>query len=190
VIRLHKPALLLASAGMLLLLAGCGQNFNGSGASQPGLGGTPGTAQLVKTGTVSTSVSPQPSQTAPGQLTGKVTLQIVTMPGRASDAVVFTLKNQTSQEILFSDHLSECTVLVLQVQSPANSGLWEAVAPCKLMTPTRLLTLGAGKSLTITLAPPGGQWTPGLYRALLNYAPSGADHTLRAIFSPSFQAGS
>jgi hypothetical protein len=179
---------------MLLFLAACGQNFSGSSASQPGLTGTSGTAQLVKTGVVPTKVPlhPSPTPTAPAQLTGKVTLQIDTIPHNASASMVLTLNNQTNQQILFSDHLTECTVLVLQVQPqpPTSSGIWQAVAPCKLMTATRLHSLANGKILTITLIPPGGQWTPGLYQALLSYIPGGTDHKLQTVFSPSFQVGS
>ncbi|HEY6540271.1 MAG TPA: hypothetical protein VIZ18_05005 [Ktedonobacteraceae bacterium] len=192
--RLYKVRMVIAGAGMLLLLAACGQNFSGSGssASQPGLAGTPGTAQLVKTGIVPTRVPlhPSPTPTAPAQLTGKVTVQLATIPQQVSDSMVLTINNQTNQQILFSDHLTECTVLLLQVQSPASSGTWQAVAPCKLMIATRLHALEAGKTLSITLTPPGSQWIPGLYRALLSYVPSGADHTLRTVFSPSFQVGS
>lgn len=193
-IRLNRSTLLLASAGMLLLLAACGQNFNGSSSStsQPGLTGTSGTAQLVKTGIVPTRVPshPSPISTAPTQLTGKVTVQLATIPQQVTDSMMFIIDNQTNQQILFSDHLSECTVLLLQVQAPASSGTWQAVAPCKLMTATRLHTLEAGKTLTITLKPPASQWTPGLYRALLSYIPAGAGHTLRTVFSSSFQVGS
>lgn len=192
-IRFYRPTLLLASAGMLLLLAACGQNFSGSGngSSQPGLSGTPGTAQVVKTGIIPTGVPlhPSPTPTAPTQLTGKVTVQLARVPQQVGDSMVFTINNQTNQQILFSDHLTACTVLLLQVESP-GSGTWQAVALCKLMTVTRLHTLEAGKTLSITLTPPGSQWTPGLYRALLSYAPSGADRTLRTVFSPSFQVGS
>ena len=193
-IRLNRPTLLLASAGMLLLLAACGQNFSGnsSSASQPGLTGTPGTAQLVKTGIVPTRVPlhPSPTPTAPGQLTGKVTVQLTSILQQVSDRMVLTIDNQSNQQIRFSDHLTECTVLLLQVQSPASGGTWQTVAPCKLMIATRLHTLEAGKTLTITLTPPGSQWTPGLYRALLSYIPDGADHTPRTVFSSSFQVGS
>ncbi len=177
---------------MLLLVAACGQNFSGSSGSQPGLTGTPGTAQPVKTGIVPTRdpLHPSPTPTGPAQLTDKVTVQLVTIPQQISDSMVLTIDNQTNQQIFFSDHLSECTVLLLQVQSPTNSGTWQAVAPCKLMIATRLHMLAAGKTLTITLTAPGGQWTSGLYRALLSYVPSGADHTPRTVFSPSFQVGS
>ncbi|HKV57461.1 MAG TPA: hypothetical protein VJO32_04245 [Ktedonobacteraceae bacterium] len=193
-VRLYRMTIAIASAGMLLLLAGCGQNSTGNNASPPVLSGTPGTAQLVKTGIVPTNVPPHssPTPTAPAQLSGKVALQLTTVPQNAGASVVLTLKNATNQTIRFSDHLTECTVVLLQVQPPsaASSGTWLAVAPCKLMTATRLHELEAGKSLTITLIAPGGQWTPGLYRALLSYVPSGADHTPQTVFSPSFQVGS
>ena len=101
--------------------------------------------------------------------------------------MVFTINNQTNQEIVFSDHLSECTVLLLQVQSPANSGLWQPVAPCKLMTVTRLHSLKAGQTLTVTLKAPGNQWPTGLYRALLTYAITGANQKLQAVYSPTIQ---
>jgi hypothetical protein len=192
--RLYRLTILIISAGMLLFLAACGQNSTGSSASQPGLTGTSGTAQLVKTGIVPTVIPlhSSPTPNAPAQLTGKVILQIDMIPQHASNSMVLTLNNQTNQEILFSDHLTECTVLLLQVQpqSPASSGTWQAVAPCKLMILTRLHSLTSGKTLTITLIPPGGQWAPGLYHALLSYLPGGADHKLQTVFSPSFQVGS
>ncbi len=191
--RLYRLTILIISVGMLLFLAACGQNSTGSSVSQPGLTGTSGTAQLVKTGIVPTKVPlhPSPTPTAPAQLTGKVTLQIDTIPQQASASMVLTLNNQTNQEILFSDHLTECTVLLLQVQaqSPASSGSWQAVAPCKLMIVTRLHSLANGKSLTVTLIPPGGQWTPGQYRALLSYFSSTINQKLQTVFSPSFQVG-
>lgn len=180
---------------MLLLLAACGQNFGGSGSSssQPGLSGTSGTAQLVKTGIVPTRVSlhPSPTPTAPTQLAGKVTLQIDTVPQRTSDSMVFTLNNQTNQKILFPDHLTDCTVLLLQVQpqSSINSGIWQPVALCKLMIVTRLHSLTSGQTLTVTLKVPGNQWAAGLYRALLTYSITGANQKLQTVFSPTFQVG-
>ncbi len=193
-VRLHRLTILIASAGMLLLLASCGQNSSGSSASQPGLTGTSGTAQQVKTGIVPTKVPihPSPTSTAPTSLAGKVTLQIETAPQHASDSIALALNNQTNQVIHFSDHLTECTVILLQLQpqSPTSSGTWQAVAPCRLEIVTRLHTLASGKTLVITLIPPGGQWTSGLYRALLTYFTTGADHRLQTVFSPSFQIGS
>ena len=195
-VRLHRMTIVVASAGMLLLLASCGQTSAGSAgnASQPGLSGTPGTAQLVKTGIVPTKVPLHPSATPtpPTQLNGNVTLQITSVPHNASESIGLTLNNATNSTILFSDHLTECTVVLLQVQtqSAATGGTWQAVAPCKLMIATRLHELAAGKSLSITLTAPGGQWASGLYRALLSYVPSGADHKLQTVFSSSFSVGS
>ena len=195
-IRLHRlTPLLLAGAAILLLMAACGQNFSGSSnsASQPGQAGTPGTAQLVKTGIVPTKVPlhPSPTPTAPAQLTGKVMLQIDTLPQQASTPLVLTLSNQTSHAIMFSDHLSECTVLLLQVQpqSSASPGVWQTVAPCRLMIVTRLHSLAAGQTLTVTLAAPGKQWTAGLYQALLTYFSSSTNQKLQTVSSPTFQIG-
>jgi hypothetical protein len=192
-VRLHRLTIAVVSAGMIVFLAGCGQNSTGNSASQPGISGTPGTAQPVKTGIVPTKVPlhPSPTPTAPVQLTGKVTLQIDTIPQSAGDSMVFTLNNQTNQQIHFSDHLTECTVLLLQVQpqSAASSGIWQVVAPCRLMILTRLHSLDAGKTLTITLMPPGEPWAPGLYRASLTYFSTSANQKLQTVFSPSFQVG-
>lgn len=188
-VRLHRSTIVIASAGMLLLLTGCGVNTTGNSSSQPGFTGTPGNAQLVKTGVPTNAPATSPTPSPPAVLTGKVTLQIDTMPQQASDAIMVSLHNQTNQVIVFADHLTECTVLLLQVQpqSPTNSGTWQAVAPCRLMIATRLHALEPGQTLTIKLIPPGGQWVSGLYRAVLSYIPSGADHRAQTIFSPSFQ---
>jgi hypothetical protein len=185
-IRLHRLTILIACAGMLLLLVACGQNSTGSNASPPGLSGTPGTAQLVKTGIVPTNVPLHPAQ-----LHGNVTVQITAVPHQAGESLALTLTNATNQTILFSDHLTECSVVLLQLQSSSatSSGTWQTVAPCRAELATRLHTLEAGKNLAITLTAPGGQWTPGLYRVLLSYIPSGANHHSQAVFSPSFQVG-
>jgi hypothetical protein len=188
-VRLYRLTILLASAGMLLLLAGCGQNSSGSSASQPGLTGTPGNAQQVKPTKIPLRPSPTPSTTA--LLAGKVILQVDAVPQNAGDSIAMTLHNQTNQVILFSDHLSECTVVLLQVQpqSAASNGIWQTVALCRLMIVTRLHQLDPGKTLSITLKPPAGLWQAGLYRGLLSYLISGTNQKLQAVSSPSFQIG-
>ena len=186
-VRLKGKVLLLASAGTLLLLAGCGTNYTGGSPSPTGIAGTPGTAIAVTRvpGRGSPTASPIATATGPK---GTVTLQLTTVPQHSSDAIVLTLNNQTGQTILFSDHLTDCTVVLLQMQS-ANIGTWQAVAPCRLMTPTRLLSLASGKALTIKLVPPGGRWVSGLYRSLMSYILPGANQQLQTVFSPNFQVG-
>lgn len=187
-IRLNRlKMILIASAGMLLLLAGCGTNYTGSGASPTGIAGTPGTAIAVTRIPGHASPTPSTVATATGPK-GTVTLQLSAVPQQSSDPVMLTLNNQTDQTILFSDHLTECTVVLLQLQLP-NSGTWQAVAPCRLMTVTRLLSLASGKALTIKLIPPGGQWVSGTYRAMLSYILPGAQRKLQTVFSPNFQVG-
>lgn len=133
---------------------------------------------------------PSPSSTATARPTGEVTLQIDTVPRHASDTMTFTLNNQTNQVIYSSDHLTECTVVLLQLERQSSgSGTWQAVAPCRREIVTRLPTLAPGKNLTVTLIPPGDQWVRGLYRVLLSYFSSGEANGLKTVSSPSFQVG-
>ena len=191
-IRLYRMTRLIASVGMLLLLAGCLQS-NISKASQAGLKATPGAAQLVKTGIAPTNIPlhPSPTPTAPAQINGEVTLQLTTAPQHASDSIVLTLNNATNQTILFSDHLTECSVVLLQMQpsSAVNSVMWQTIAPCRAEITTRLHALEAEKTLTISLIPPSGRWSPGLYRGQVNYLSSGAHHQPQTFFSSRVQIG-
>jgi hypothetical protein len=187
---------------MLIPLTGCGQNAAGSSASQPGstatpgsqsgFTGTPGSAQRVKKSTLPTTVptrqlSPPP---APQPIRGTVTLQVNVVPQSAHDAITFTLNNQTNQAIFFADHQSGCTVILLQmVPGLQDNGQWQTLAPCKVLTMTRLRTLVAGQNITITFNPSSGQWTPGLYRGVLSYAAAETDGQRKTIFSSTFKVG-
>lgn len=195
-VRLHRVIQLLVSIEILLLVAGCVQSTVGSGNkdSQSELNATPGTAHLVKAGMAPTTASlhPSPPPTVPTQLIGAVTLHITAVPQQVSDSLVLTLTNSTNQTILFPDHLTECSVVLLSMQPPsvARNGTWQIVAPCRAETATRLHTLEAAKRLTIILIPPNGQWSPGLYRGQLNYLLSGIAHQPQTVFSSSVQVGS
>ncbi|OLB34205.1 MAG: hypothetical protein AUH05_16080 [Ktedonobacter sp. 13_2_20CM_53_11] len=183
---------LAVSMLVLLPLTGCGQNAAGSSGSQSGFTGTPGSVQLVKTSTLQTMVptrlpSPPP---APQPMRGTVVLHVDAVPQSAHEAITFTLHNQTNQAIFFADHQSGCTVILLQmVPGSQDNGQWQTLAPCKALTMTRLHMLEAGQNLTITFNPPSGQWTPGLYRGVLNYALAETDGQGQTIFSSIFKVG-
>jgi hypothetical protein len=146
----------------------------------------------VKKSTLQTTVpthlpSPPP---APQPIHGTVTLAVNAVPLSAHDAITFTLKNETNQAIFFADHQSECTVILLQmVPGSQDNGQWQTLAPCKVLTMTRLHMLAAGQSLTITFMPPSRQWTPGLYRGVLSYTATETDVQRKTIFSNSFKVG-
>jgi len=103
---------------------------------------------------------------------------------RTGDAIAVTLSNQSLQTILFPDHLTFCTVVLLQRQVNAS---WESISLCKLMIVTRIHSLDAGHSLTVRLAAPSNQWLPGLYRVKLGYTASGQANHMVTIYSAVFQ---
>jgi len=201
--RQHRWIICLAASMVVLMpLTGCGQNAAGNSAPQPGstatpgsqsgFTGTPGSARRVKKNTLTTIVpahlpSPPPS---PQPIHGSITLAVKAVPLSAHDAITFTLKNETNQAIFFADHQSMCTVILLQmVPGSQDNGQWQTLAPCKVLTLTRLHMLAAGQSLTITFKPPSRQWTPGLYRGALSYTAEETDGQRKTIFSNSFKVG-
>jgi hypothetical protein len=116
--------------------------------------------------------------------TGFVTLRTDAPTYRTGDAISVTLSNQSLQTVLFPDHLTNCTVVLLQHQVNES---WESINLCKLMILTRLHSLDAGHSLTVRLVAPPNQWVPGLYRAKLSYNASQQSNHLITIYSAVFQ---
>lgn len=149
----RHPWLLLASMIVIAAqLTACGQN-----------GSTGGGTNTTPTNVPSPAATTTPLPTASG---GPVTLRVGATSYHSGDTISVTLSNQSTQAIYFPDHLTNCTVILLQLQV---NGSWQSVNACKLMTPTRLHKLEAGKSLTIDLTPPPSLWAVGLYRATLSY---------------------
>ena len=97
------------------------------------------------------------------------------------NTIVLILNNQSEQTIHFSDHLTECTGVLLQHQV---GGTWTPVAPCRLETVTRLHSLHPGQELVVKLIAPSGHWLPGSYQGVLAYFASGSSRT---IVSGDFQ---
>src|SRR6266699_1443888 len=114
----RRPGLLLIVCLLLSLtsLMGCGSNT------------TTGTA-------VSPAASMAPSSPA---RTGSVTVGADAAIYRSGDAMAVTLSNRSRQSILFPDHLTYCTVVLLQRQVNAS---WESISLCKLMIVTRMHSL-------------------------------------------------
>jgi hypothetical protein len=153
---LRRPGLLLIVCLLLILtsLVGCGYNAT-NGAAVP-----------------------------PPASTGSVTVGADAPTYRTGDAIAVTLSNQSLQTILFPDHLTYCTVVLLQRQVNES---WESINLCKLMMVTRMHSLDAGHSLRVRLAATSNQWAPGLYRVKLSYgAPQQSSHSI-TIYSAVFQ---
>lgn len=108
-----------------------------------------------------------------------MTLNVSASVYQPGDTIVFILNNQSGQTIHFADHLTECTVILLQ---RLVNGTWTPVAPCRLMIVTRLHSLNPGQELIVRLIAPQ---TLGTYRGALAYFAPGSS---RIIFSEDFQA--
>jgi hypothetical protein len=89
----------------------------------------------------------------------------VHLPG---DTISLTVINSSDQSIFFPDHLTNCTVILLQELGPSP----QTVNLCKLMTPTGFYSLDVGQNLAVRLVAPPHGWMPGLYVAALSYGTS------------------
>ncbi len=176
---IHIQRLLIISGVItaLALLAGCGP-YSSTG------------THALPTATTKPSpiVRPKASPTATRGVThtvpnASVTILIDARVHQPGDTISVTLSNQGSTTIYFPDHLTNCTVILLQRLGPFP----QAVNLCRLMTRTRLHSLGAGESLTVKLAAPFQGWMPGFYLATLSYRSSFASRQLTTISSEQFQ---
>ena len=96
-----------------------------------------------------------------------------------------TLGNRDNQTIYFADHLTNCSVILLQMQV---NGKWEDMDNFGLGILSAWHTLDAGKQLTVKLAPLAGVlWPAGLYRAKVRYRPSNNFISLITIYSAGFE---
>ena len=174
--RYRLMVLIGTSLALFLTLAGCGLNNRGTAASPADSAGTV------------LPLSPHSNASASGDA---VLLRVDGLLPSGNDPISITLLNRSNQTLVFPDHLTACSTILLQVMPPGGgSGQWQEVAPCRRAIQTRLHTLAPGQNLTVTLTPPGSQWEPGLYRAALTYSLSAASSTSKTVFSSSFSLGS
>jgi hypothetical protein len=146
----------------LTMLEGCGHNAT-TGAS------------------VAPTMTAEPSRPAGS---GFVTLRTDASTYRTSDAISVTVSNQRAQTIQFLDHLTDCTVVLMQRNV---NGSWESINLCKLMIVTRVHTLEPGQSLAVKLVAPANQWLPGLYRISFSYDASQDSSYMITVLTATFQ---
>jgi hypothetical protein len=168
-----------------LLLAGCGYNsaFTTTGAPPTTTGSATTSTAVVRLTPGATSTATTISQGAAGQGVIVQTSAALYHPGQS---IVVVILNHTTRTIVFANHQSNCTVVLLQVQA---GSLWQSVALCRLMTVTKLLALGAGKSLSVTLSPAPSAWSAGTYRIAFRYASNSLSDpgSFQNIFSSLFR---
>ena len=112
---------------------------------------------------------------------GLVTLSVDATLYSTGDPIVVTLNNQSKGTIFFPDHLTNCSVILLQREVDGN---WEEVKPCLLRSATRQHHLDAGQSLDVALQ--SATQVVGRYRAALTYRLRESGGPLVAIHSPEF----
>jgi hypothetical protein len=173
---IYRLLMTLGAVVALTLLAGCGPYETNSSTSST----TPSTAIPSPVKTTTAIPTPRATPTTPPRSlrTGPVTLNASASVYQPGGTIVLTLNNQSGQTIHFPNHLTECTVVLLQ---QLVHGTWVPVAPCRLEILTAILSLGSGQDLVVKLIVPR---MPGTYRGTLTYA-SGSSR--RTVFSGDFQ---
>ncbi len=160
---------LLSALLVLVLLIGCGSTL------PPG-------ATSLSTPTPTKQTSASPGTLTPTARPGSVTLRVERSLYRASDTISVTVSNQSNRAISFPDHLTNCTVILLQLREPqpqtSDTGR-TGINPCLLMIATRMHTLSSGQHLVVQLVAPKSGWPAGLYLATLSY------HTASTAGSPT-----
>ena len=157
----------------LVLLAGCGTN------GTSGVTGPPAT----------TTIAPSSTSTV---RTGSVALRLNPLVYRANDTISVTVSNQSNQAISFSDHLTNCTVILLlrqKVQPQASGSGQDGINPCKSEITTRIHSLGPGQHFVVQLIAPSNGWPLGVYRATLSYRVSLLAGPFTTISSTAFTVG-
>lgn len=189
--RSYQLLVVFATMTVLLLLTGCGSSAatGATGLSTIGTAYPPATA-VAKPSRSVTSVSTS------GGSTGPVTLHLDASSYRTSDTISLTLSNQSSQTIYFPDHLTNCTVILLQRQKfqpvvvpPESENGQAGINPCRHGMSTRMHSLAAEQSLVVKLVASFNGWVPGLYFATLNYSTSLTSDPPKTISSAVFQVG-
>jgi len=181
--RLYWLFMIPGTMMVLALLAGCGPNVAIGGAVLP---------ITVTNHLLTTSNDP-----AGAVMTGPVTLHSNAKVYRINDTIFVTVSNQSNQTIYFPDHLTNCTVILLQrlkVQPLAGASVQTGINPfginpCRLEILTRIHSLGPGRRLVVRLVAPLNGWPPGLYHATLTYGTSLNAGSSTTIYSAVFRVG-
>ncbi len=171
--RQFQRLLVLWSALLaLILLAGCGSNISTSGAAG-----------------LSTATPTKPSSTA---ATDSVTVHTDKLFYLTGDTISVTVSNQSNQTISLPDHLTNCTVILLQrqkAQRNTNENGQAGLSPCLLSTHTRMHSLATGQHLVVQLVAPKSGWPTGWFLATLSYRASPTASQPTTLSSAAFTIG-
>src|SRR5256884_4375151 len=140
-LRIHQLLIIFSAMAALALLAGCGPN---AATKATGLS----TATTEPSSTAATKPPPAATSSSTHAVkTGSVTLHADASFYQTSDSISVTLSNQSNQTIYFPDHLTNCTVILLQgqkVKPLAGENGQTGINPCGRAIATRIHSLDAG----------------------------------------------
>ena len=163
---------------VLAALAGCGPGTIIGGADLP---------IAVTNRSLTTSNDP-----AGAVMTGPVTLHTNARSYVIKATIFVTVSNQSNHTIYFPDHLTNCTVILVQrlkAQPLAADNVQAGINSCRLAIVTRIHSLGPGRRLVVRLVAPSNGWPPGFYHATLTYRTSLNAGPLTTISSAAFIVG-
>jgi hypothetical protein len=170
--QIQRSLILWSALLALILLAGCGSNISTTGAAG-----------------LSTATPAKPSSTA---ATASVTVHTDKLFYLAGETISVTVSNQSNQTISLPDHLTNCTVILLQrqkAQRATNENEQAGINPCLLSTPTRMHALASGQHLVVQLVAPKSSWPTGWFLATLSYRASPTASQPTTVSSAAFTIG-
>ena len=154
--RIYRLFMVSGTLMVLAVLAGCGPDVAIGGAGLP---------ITVTNRSLTTSNDP-----AGAVRTGPVTLHTNAKDYGIRATIFVTVSNQSNHTLYFPDHLTNCTVILLQrlkVQPLASDNVQAGINPCRLGIVTRIHSLGPGRRLLVRLVAPLNGWPPGFYQCRL-----------------------
>ena len=176
--RVYRLFMIFGTMMVLAVLAGCGPGTTIVGAGLP-----------IAVTNRSLMTSNDPAGTV---RTGPVTLHTNARSYVIKATIFVTVSNQSNHPIYFPDHLTNCTVILLQrlkAQPLAGDNVQAGINPCRLAIVTRIHSLGPGRRLLVRLVAPLNGWPPGFYHATLTYRTSLNASSSTTIDSAAFIVG-
>jgi len=150
----------------IFAITGCGKTvLTGTGADVSATA----TSSSYPTSTPAVTTTPQGTPTMSGTISaGNVSLTASATQFARGDTMMITVSNGLSTTLMVADHQSLCSIFKLEFSSA--DGTWQTVAPCRLMTPTRLIEIPPNSQLQQQLVLNNASIVAGTYRVQLSTA--------------------
>jgi hypothetical protein len=149
------PAAIAAMATVAVGLAAC------AATSEP-IGGHAASATESAQSATATPTATAVRQTPANP--GRVTVTVDKTHYAPTDTITVTIFNGLAASVSTTDHQTNCTMVTLE---RSVNGAWQTIAPCRLMTPTRVVPIPPGAT---TQRLGSTAWPVGTYRVVFHYS--------------------